>query len=138
VLLKGQGDVLSAQKIAHTRTPQTRLVMGAFDHGFGLVNFQTLLSRSWLPNQPCLWRLPAISNGNLYVLASSNNAFGKGGTVPDEEIELLRSVLAHAYEQRQPFLMRLARAVKDCVGPRTPRKPVTGSLNIMEKKKDAA
>ena len=58
--------------------------------------------------------------------------------MPDEEIDLLRSVLARAYEKRQPFLMRLVQAVKDYVGPRTPRKAVIESLNIMEKKKDAA
>jgi len=58
--------------------------------------------------------------------------------VPDEEIDLLRSVLARAYEKRQPFLLRLVQAVKDHVGPSTPRKPVIESLNIMEKKKDAA
>jgi len=34
--------------------------------------------------------------------------------------------------------MRLVQAVKDYVGPRTPRKAVIESLNIMEKKKDAA
>ena len=54
--------------------------------------------------------------------------------MPDEEIDLLRSVLARAYEKRQPFLMRLVQAVKDYVGPRTPRKAVIESLNIMEKK----
>jgi hypothetical protein len=62
----------------------------------------------------------------------------EGCTVPDEEIDLLRSVLARAYEKRQPFLLRLVQAVKDHVGPSTPRKPVIESLNIMEKKKDAA
>ena len=31
----------------------------------------------------------------------------------DEEIDLLRSLLAHAYERRQPFLLRIVRAVKD-------------------------
>lgn len=66
-------------------------------------------------------------------------------TVQDEEIDLLRSLLAHAYERRQPFLLRIVRSVKDYVGPRTPRKPVIQSLNIViqslniiEKKKDAA
>lgn len=39
----------------------------------------------------------------------------------DDQIELLRSVLAHAYEKRQPFLLRLVQAVKDYVGPRTLR-----------------
>jgi hypothetical protein len=36
----------------------------------------------------------------------------------DDQIELLRSVLTHAYEKRQPFLLRLVQAVKDYVGPR--------------------
>ena len=50
----------------------------------------------------------------------------------------MRSVLAHAYEKRQPFLLRLVQAVKNYVGPSTLRKPVIESLNIMDKKKDAA
>jgi hypothetical protein len=58
--------------------------------------------------------------------------------VPGEEIDLLRSVLAHAYEKRQPFLLRLLQAVMDYVGPSTPKKPVIESLNIMDKKRDAA
>ena len=56
----------------------------------------------------------------------------------DDQIELLRSVLAHAYEKRQPFLLRLVQAVKDYVGPRTPRKPIIESLNIIEKNKNVA
>jgi hypothetical protein len=57
--------------------------------------------------------------------------------VPDEEIDLLRSVLARAYEKRQPFLLRLVQAVKDRFGSGTTRKPVIQSLNIA-KKEDAA
>ena len=57
--------------------------------------------------------------------------------MPDEEIDLLRSVLARAYEKRQPFLLRLVQAVKGRFGSNTTRKPVIQSLNI-EKKKDAA
>ena len=57
--------------------------------------------------------------------------------MPDEEIDLLRSVLARAYEKRQPFLLRLVYAVKDRFGSDTTRKPVIQSLNI-DKKKDAA
>ena len=56
----------------------------------------------------------------------------------DDQIELLRSVLARAYEKRQPFLLRLVQAVKDYVGPRTPRKPIIESLNIIERKTDTA
>jgi hypothetical protein len=51
----------------------------------------------------------------------------------DDQIDLLRSVLAHAYEKRQPFLLRLVQAVKGYVSPRTPRKPIIESLNIIEK-----
>ena len=55
----------------------------------------------------------------------------------DDEIDLLRSVLARACEKRQPFLLRLVLAVKDRFGSDTTRKPVIQSLNI-DKKKDAA
>jgi hypothetical protein len=57
--------------------------------------------------------------------------------VPYEEIDLLRSVLARAYDKRQPFLLRLVQAVKNRFGSDTTRKPVIQSLNI-DKKKDAA
>lgn len=57
--------------------------------------------------------------------------------MPDEEIDLLRSVLARAHENRQPFLMRLVQAVKDYVGPRS-KKPIIESLNIIERKTDTA
>ena len=57
--------------------------------------------------------------------------------MPDEEIDLLRSVLTRAYEQRQPFLLRLVQAVKDRFESDTARKPVIQSLNI-DKKTDAA
>lgn len=53
----------------------------------------------------------------------------------DDQIELLRSVLAHAYEKREPFLVRVVQAVKDSVGPRSPSKPIIQSLNILEKNK---
>ena len=57
--------------------------------------------------------------------------------MPDEEIDLLRSVLARACEKRQPFLLRLVQSVKNRFGSETARKPVIQSLNI-DKKKDAA
>jgi hypothetical protein len=57
--------------------------------------------------------------------------------MPDDEVELLRSVLAHAYEKPSPLPLRLVEAVKDYIGTRAPRKPVIESLNINEKK-DAA
>ena len=60
------------------------------------------------------------------------------GMSDDGQIELLRSILAHAYEKRQPFLLRLVQAVKDYVGPRTPRRPIIESLNIVEKNKNVA
>jgi hypothetical protein len=56
----------------------------------------------------------------------------------DEKLERLRSVLARAYEKRQPFFLRLVQGVKDYVGPRTFRKPIIESLNIIEKNKNAA
>jgi hypothetical protein len=57
-------------------------------------------------------------------------------TVSDQEIDLLRSVLARAYEPRQPFLWRLIQALKYLLGARSPRKPAIESLNIIEKKDD--
>jgi hypothetical protein len=56
----------------------------------------------------------------------------------DDQIDLLRTALARAYEKRQPFHLRLIQAVEDCIGPRTPRKPTIQSLGIIEKNKDAA
>ena len=57
--------------------------------------------------------------------------------MPDDQIDLLRSVLARAYEEPLPFPVRLVEAVQDYIGTRTPRKPIIESLNISEKK-DAA
>jgi hypothetical protein len=57
--------------------------------------------------------------------------------MPHDEIDLLRSVLARAYEKPSPFPLRLVEAVQDYIGTRTPRKPFIESLNISEKK-DAA
>ena len=54
-----------------------------------------------------------------------------------DEVDLLRSVLACAYEKPSPFTLRLIEAVQDYIGTRTPRKPIIESLNINEKK-DAA
>ena len=56
----------------------------------------------------------------------------------DEELDLLRSVLARAYEKRQPFPFRLVHAMKDYIVPRTPRKPIIETLNSTGKNKDAA
>jgi hypothetical protein len=57
--------------------------------------------------------------------------------MPHDEVDLLRSVLARAYEKPAPFPLRLIEAVQDYIGSRTPRKPIIESLNISEKK-DAA
>jgi hypothetical protein len=56
----------------------------------------------------------------------------------DDQIEHFRSVLARAYEKRQPFPFRLVKGIKDYIGPRTPRRPIIENLNIAEKNKDAA
>jgi hypothetical protein len=55
--------------------------------------------------------------------------------VPDDEIDLLRSVLARAYEKRQPLLLRLIKGLWDRLGSRSPRNPAIESLNIVEKNK---
>lgn len=49
-----------------------------------------------------------------------------------EQLELLRSVLACAYEERQPLPLRLINTVKDHMVRRTPRKPIIVSLNIID------
>jgi hypothetical protein len=51
--------------------------------------------------------------------------------MPDDQIDLLRSVLARAYEKPQPSPLRL-QAVRNYVDTRTPRKPIIESLNITE------
>ena len=63
---------------------------------------------------------------------------GKGVQVSDDQIEQLRSVLARAYEKREPIAFRLVKAVRDYIGPRTPRRPIIESLNIIEKNKNVA
>ena len=55
----------------------------------------------------------------------------------DDRIELLRFVLAHAYDEPQPFL-RLLHAVKDYAGLRRRRERIIESLNIIEKSKHVA
>jgi hypothetical protein len=57
----------------------------------------------------------------------------KGPPMPDDELELLRSVLACAHEERQPFTLRFVEAVKASIGP---RKPIIESLNLVERKKE--
>lgn len=44
--------------------------------------------------------------------------------MPQDEVDLLRSVLARAYEKPSPFPVRLVKALQDLVGPRTPKKPI--------------
>ena len=55
----------------------------------------------------------------------------------DEQIELLRSVLARAYEKREPFPLSLFHSVKDWMSASTQKKPIILTLQI-EKKEDAA
>ena len=57
--------------------------------------------------------------------------------MPHDEIQLLRSVLARAYDEPSPFPLRLVEAVQDYIGTGTPKKPIIESLNLSEKK-DAA
>ena len=52
----------------------------------------------------------------------------------DEKLELLRSVLARAYEKRQPFPLRLIHAVKDWMSARPQKKPIILSLQIEKRK----
>jgi hypothetical protein len=60
----------------------------------------------------------------------------EGVSVPDDELEKLRSNLARAYDKRQPFARRVIRAVKDRMRVRTSKKSV--ELVETEKNKDAA
>jgi hypothetical protein len=56
----------------------------------------------------------------------------------DDQKDLLRTALTRAYEKRQPLHLRLIQAVKDCIGPRSSRKPIIQSLGTIEKSKGAA
>jgi hypothetical protein len=75
-----------------------------------------------------LWRLSGIHPKRVQ----------EGNTLPDDQVDLLRSVLARAYEKRQRLPLRLLQALRDYIGPRTPRKPIIESLNIIERKTDTA
>ena len=63
-----------------------------------------------------------------------------------DQIDVLRTALARAHERRQPLHLRLIQGVKNCIGPRSPRKPIIQTLSIVEiqtlsiieKNKDAA
>jgi hypothetical protein len=57
--------------------------------------------------------------------------------MPHDEVDLLRSVLARAYEKPSPFSLRLVEAVQVYIGSRSPKKPIIQALNIGENK-DAA
>jgi hypothetical protein len=57
--------------------------------------------------------------------------------MPHDEVDLLRSALARAYEKPSPFPLRLVEALQDYIGTRTPKKTIIQSLNISERK-DAA
>ena len=54
-----------------------------------------------------------------------------GGVTVQDEIDLLRSALARAYDKRPPLLLRLVQAVRDRIGL---GRPVIESLNIVENK----
>ena len=57
--------------------------------------------------------------------------------MPHDEVDLLRSVLARAYEKPSPFALSFVEAVKDYIGTRTPKRPIIQSLNISDKKEAA-
>jgi hypothetical protein len=85
----------------------------------------------------------SLSHGRLTAPVAafgdpSKNVFRRGNTLPDDQLDLLRSVLARAYEKRQRLPLRLLQALRDYIGPRTPRKPIIESLNIIERKTDTA
>ena len=82
---------------------------------------------------PDIAREPVL-NGNLWQLHHPKLRLAGVLTVSDQGIDLLRSVLARAYEPRQPFLGRLIQALKYLLRARSPRKPVIESLNIIERK----
>ena len=48
------------------------------------------------------------------------------------QLELFHSVLACAYEERQPLPLRLINTIKKHIVPRMPRKPTIGSLDIAD------
>jgi len=50
------------------------------------------------------------------------------------QLELLHSVLACAYEERQPLPLRLIHTLKKHIVFRMPRKPTIASLNIADGK----
>lgn len=60
----------------------------------------------------------------------------EGVSVPDDELEKLRSNLARAYDKRQPFARRVIRVVTDRMRARTSKKTIEPVET--EKNKDAA
>jgi hypothetical protein len=52
----------------------------------------------------------------------------------DEKLELLRSVLARAYEKREPFPLNLIHAVRGWISASTQKKPIVLSLQIEKRK----
>ena len=52
----------------------------------------------------------------------------------DDQIEVLRSLFAHAYEKPQSFLLRLVQAIKSSRRPQIQSRPTIQSLNIDDKK----
>lgn len=57
-----------------------------------------------------------------------------------QQLEQLRSVLAHAYEKRQPLALRMIQALMARMSTQNRRRPIIESLYIEEdqKNKDAA
>jgi hypothetical protein len=64
--------------------------------------------------------------------------FRRRNTLPDDQLDLLRSVLAHAYDKRQRFPLRLLQVLRDYIGPRTVRTPIIENLNIIERETGTA
>jgi hypothetical protein len=90
---------------------------------------------------PLFLRGKSLSHGRLKAPVA---AFGdpsktvfRRNTLPDDQLDLLRSVLARAYEKRERLPFRLLQALRDYIGPRT-KKPIIKSLNIVERKTDTA
>jgi hypothetical protein len=56
----------------------------------------------------------------------------------DEQLEQLRSVLAHVYEKRQPHALRIIHALMARMSAQNRRRPIIESLHIEEDQKNKA
>lgn len=54
----------------------------------------------------------------------------------DKQLEQLRSVLAHAYEKRQPLAVRMIQAMMARMSAQNRRRPIIESLHIEEDQKN--